>query len=140
MKTVIYDKIPDCAREIRRKVFTEEQGFQNEFDDTDSLATHIVVYNEDNIPIATCRVFWDDAMDSFILGRLAVLQEYRGNHIGSIMIQEAERYVQDQKGKCLSLHAQCRVSDFYQKSGYTAIGDIGYEEGCPHVWMKKYLT
>ena len=74
MKAVIYENIPDCAREIRKKVFTDEQGFQNEFDETDITATHIVLFDQNDLPIATCRVFWDAAIDSYILGRLAVIR------------------------------------------------------------------
>ncbi|MCM1214897.1 MAG: GNAT family N-acetyltransferase [Lachnospiraceae bacterium] len=140
MKAVIYESIPDCAREIRKKVFTEEQGFQNEFDETDLTATHIVAYDRDGLPVATCRVFWDAAMDSYLLGRLAVLKEYRGQDIGSMMIREAEQYVRAKKGGCLMLHAQCRVSDFYRKSGFVEFGEIGDEEGCPHIWMRKNLA
>ncbi|MCM1541121.1 MAG: GNAT family N-acetyltransferase [Blautia sp.] len=140
MKAVIYDRIPDCAREIRRKVFTEEQGFQNEFDETDLTATHIVLYDQNGLPVATCRVFRDDSGDSYILGRLAVLKEYRGQNIGSRMIREAEQYVRTQKGSCLMLHSQCRASEFYRKSGFTEFGEIGDEEGCPHIWMRKSLA
>lgn len=140
MKAVIYNNIPDCARDIRKKVFTDEQGFQNEFDETDHVATHIVLYDQDGLPVATCRVFWDTSMDSHILGRLAVLKEYRGKNIGSMMVREAEQYVRTQNGKCLTLHAQCRVAGFYQKSGFTEFGEIGEEEGCPHIWMRKYLA
>lgn len=140
MKTVIYDSIPDCAREIRKKVFTDEQGFQNEFDETDNVATHIVLYDQNGLPAATCRVFRDASMDSYILGRFAVLKEYRGKNIGSMMVREAEQYVRTQNGKCLTLHAQCRVSDFYKKSGFSEFGKIEDEQGCPHIWMRKYLA
>lgn len=140
MKAVIYENIPDCAREIRKKVFTDEQGFQDEFDETDSVAAHIVLYDRDNLPVATCRVFRDDAMNSYILGRLAVLKEYRGNHIGSMMLREAEHYVRAKKGECLTLHSQCQASEFYKKSGFSEFGDIEYEQGCPHIWMRKFLA
>ena len=140
MKAVIYENIPDCAREIRKKVFTDEQGFQNEFDETDITATHIVLFDQNDLPIATCRVFWDAAIDSYILGRLAVIREYRGKNIGSRMVKEAEQYVRSKKGNCLTLHSQCRVSDFYKKSGYTEFGEVEEEEGCPHIWMRKYLA
>lgn len=140
MKAVIYENIPDCAREIRKKVFTDEQGFQNEFDETDSVAAHIVLYDEDDLPVATCRVFRDAAMDSYILGRLAVLKEHRGKHIGSMMLREAEQYVRAKKGQCLTLHSQCQAAEFYKKAGFSEFGEIGYEEGCPHIWMRKFLA
>lgn len=139
MKTAIYEGIPDPAKEIRQKVFVKEQGFQDEFDETDDIAAHIVLFDENDLPVATCRVFLDAEMDSHILGRLAVIKEYRGKNIGSAVLKEAERYVQENYGKCISLHAQCRAADFYRKSGYTEFGGIEEEQGCPHIWMRKYL-
>lgn len=140
MKTVIYEGIPVFAKEIRQKVFVEEQGFQDEFDEIDDAAAHIVLFDENGLPVATCRLFRDEAMDSHILGRLAVIKEYRGKSIGSAVIKEAERYVQEKNGKCIALHAQCRAADFYRKSGFEEFGDIEDEQGCPHIWMRKYLS
>lgn len=137
MKAAIYKNIPDCAREIRQKVFIEEQGFQEEFDEIDHTATHIVIFDQNETPVATCRVFWNAEMESYILGRLAVVKECRGKNIGSMAVREAERYVRETGGKSIALHAQCRASAFYQKMGYAEYGDIGDEEGCPHVWMRK---
>lgn len=136
MKTVIYSSIPDCAKEIRQKVFINEQGFQNEFDDIDDTAIHIVLF-DDKIPIATCRIFYDTAMNSYILGRLAVIKEYRGKNIGSLVMNQAEQYIQKQGGKRISLHAQCKAAAFYKKLGFTEFGSIENDEACPHIWMQK---
>lgn len=138
METVIYQGIPNYAKEVRQKVFVEEQGFHNEFDDIDETATHIVMFDEDKMPVATCRIFWDTVMRAYILGRLAVIKEYRGRNIGSVIVREAEKYIQKNDGKCIALHAQCRVTAFYQNLGFTEFGDTD-EEGCPHIWMKKTL-
>lgn len=137
MKAEIYNGIPACAKEIRQKVFMDEQGFQNEFDEIDATAAHIVLFDGSNMPIATCRVFWDAAMDSYILGRLAVVKEYRGQNIGSALIEEAEKYVYQKGGSSICLHAQCRAAAFYEKSGFIQFGDIEDDEGVPHIWMKK---
>ena len=137
METVIYEGIPNYAKEVRQKVFVDEQGFHNEFDDIDEIATHIVMFDEDKIPIATCRIFWDTVMNTHILGRLAVIKEYRGRTIGSVIVREAEKYIQKNGGKSIVLHAQCRLTAFYQKLGFAEFGDIGDDEGCPHIWMKK---
>lgn len=112
METVIYKGIPNHAKEVRQKVFVDEQGFHNKFDDIDETATHIVMFNEDKIPIATCRIFWDAVMNTYILGRLAVIKEYRGKNIGSVIVKEAEKYIQKNGGKCMALHAQCRITAF----------------------------
>ncbi len=137
MRISVYESLPNDAKEIRKAVFINEQGFQNEFDEIDNEAAHIVMYDEDEVPVATCRVFWDSSMNAYVLGRLAVIEEYRGKNIGSIMLKEAEIYVQKEGGKTLILHAQCRAVDFYKKSGFIEFGNVEDDEGCPHIWMKN---
>lgn len=139
MKCTVYDFFPDDAGMIRKKVFTEEQGFENEFDDTDNIASHIVMYDDNEEPVAVCRVFEGPEKNSYILGRLAVMLPYRGMNLGTMMLREAERLVLKKGGTSLSLHAQCRVKDFYSRAGYTEFGDIEDDEGCPHIWMRKLL-
>lgn len=138
MYTKIYlDSLPIDAKEIRKSVFMEEQGFQNEFDEIDDEAAHIVIYNEKELPIAVCRVFKDHGSDSYCLGRLAVVKDYRGKNIGAEVIKEAEKYVCAKGGHRIDLHAQCRVINFYEKLGFAQYGEMDDEEGCPHVWMRK---
>lgn len=140
MNARIYtDGVPSDAKKIREEVFVEEQGFQNEFDETDSIAAHIVLYNSEEAPVATCRVFWDDKLDTYVIGRLAVVKKYRGKNIGTDIIQAAEEYICREGGHSIVLHAQCRVSGFYQKLGFTPYGNVDDEEDCPHIWMKKQL-
>lgn len=140
MKIETYEKnLPDCAKTIRQVVFEDEQGFVDEFDDTDDVATHFVMFNEDESPVATCRVFWDDERNTYILGRLAVIKEFRHQNIGSLIMQEAEKHISNMGGKTIALHAQCQASGFYRKQGFVGFGIIDDEQGCPHVWMKKTL-
>lgn len=139
MKISVYEGFTNYAKEIRESVFINEQGFQNEFDEIDSVASHIVLFSDQGKPIATCRVFWNTEMNEYTLGRLAVIKEYRGKNIGSIIVGEAEKYVKKKGGTGIILHAQCRVTDFYKKLGFTEFGNIEDEEGCPHIWMKKSI-
>ncbi|MBQ8764135.1 MAG: GNAT family N-acetyltransferase [Clostridia bacterium] len=138
MKAEIYNTLPEEAHVIRNTVFIEEQGFEKEFDSIDAQAAHILLYDS-NLPAATCRIFWDNDMNSHVLGRLAVLKEYRGRGLGAAVVKEALDYVKSAGGKQLMLHSQCRAAGFYERLGFTAFGDIGYDEGCPHIWMKKEL-
>lgn len=45
METKIYNQLPDEAKEIRLEVFVKEQGFEEEFDDIDETAAHIVLFD-----------------------------------------------------------------------------------------------
>ncbi len=138
-KVFVYEEFPDCAKEIREAVFVNEQGFHNEFDEIDNTAAHLVLFDENEVPIATCRVFWDTGVRSYIVGRVAVMKQYRGKNIGSVILQEAEKYVKQRGGKSIFLHAQCRAANFYKGLGYTEFGNIEKDEGCPHVWMQKSI-
>lgn len=139
METAIYQGLPECARKIRQEVFIREQGFQNELDETDDIAAHIVLFIENGRPAATCRVFPGEESGTYHLGRLAVLREYRKRKLGSMVVQAAEQYVRKAGGARIALHSQCRAMDFYRKLGFTEYGEIEDDEGCPHIWMKKEL-
>ena len=89
--------------------------------------------------MGTCRIFWDEAMDCHVLGRLAVVKEYRGRQAGAAIMEEAEQYVRRLGGSSIVLHAQCRAAAFYQKCGYTEFGEIADDQGCHHIWMRKYF-
>ena len=132
----IYSRLPEEACYIREAVFVEEQGFTEEFDKQDICATHFVLF-VDAEPVAVCRVFQED--DRYILGRIAVMAPYRRQGLGAAIIRSAEEYVAEQGGHALHLHAQCRITDFYEAIGYDQYGDVEDDQGCPHIWMMKTL-
>lgn len=138
LETKIYQILPEEAIAIRKAVFVQEQGFVNEFDDIDQTAYHIVLFVEQKA-VGTCRVFWNAERNSYVLGRVAVSKEYRGNEYGVSLVKAAEKLVCELKGKQLSLAAQVQAKAFYNKLGYIALEPEFLEEGCPHVWMGKTL-
>ena len=82
-----FDGLPDEARAIRQKVFVEEQGFMDEFDDADASARHLVAL-DDGKPVGTCR-FFHMADGAYIIGRIAVVAECRGKGIGAFLVLAA---------------------------------------------------
>ena len=126
---------PDGAQ-IRRKVFMEEQGFKNEFDDIDEKAVHTVVYADEK-PAATARLFEDEK--GWHIGRVACLKEFRGKGFGAAVMGELERYAAGHNIREISLSAQTAAEKFYKKLGYTSLGDLHYDEHCPHVTMVKTI-
>lgn len=109
------------------------------FDEIDHQARHIVVFNGE-VPVGTCRFYWDQERNSYVLGRVAVRKAFRGQSLGLMLVQECERQVIASKANKLFLAAQVRVKEFYEKQGYTAIGQEFLEEYCPHIWMYKTLS
>lgn len=138
MNVLIYGTLPSEASEIRQSVFVKEQGFQNEFDEIDKHAKHIVLYDND-IPVATCRFFESESAGNYLIGRIAVIKQYRGKNLGSFILKCAEAEIEKCGGKCIFLHAQIGAVKFYEKNGYKQYGEMAFDESCPHFWMCKIL-
>ena len=138
MRVEIYDFLPKEAKKIREEVFMAEQGFQQEFDETDESALHIVIFETD-IPVATCRVYVSESENCYMVGRIAVEKMFRGKAYGAGILRAAENEIRKKGGKIVCLSAQERAMGFYEKQGYSACGDSYLDEGCPHIWMKKEL-
>lgn len=136
MNTKIFTTLPQDAKNIRIEVFMKEQGFENEFDEIDNLCHHIVAFDEGK-PIGTCRFFKEN--NHYTIGRVAVLKEYRNQHIGNLLLKSAEKEIKRINGDVIVVHAQVRVSSIYEKQGYIQFGQIDDDEGVPHKWMKKKI-
>ena len=135
----VYHSLPEEAREIREEVFVREQGFQEEFDEIDGYAVHLVLFC-DGTPAAVCRFYTQKEEGGYVFGRLAVRKAYRGRSLGALLLAEAEREIKKAGGRTVRLHAQRQAQPFYEKQGYAAYGETDFDEGCPHVWMEKRLA
>lgn len=113
-----YHTLPVEAKAIREEVFVKEQGFVHEFDDTDQIATHLVLFYQGE-PAGVCRIFPAEEPGCWDFGRLAVRKVFRDKHLGSLLVREAEEEARRQGGVKLTLMAQIRVQKFYEKNGYT---------------------
>lgn len=102
---ISYDKIDfNDAKIIRQRVFVEEQGFENEFDEIDDFAYHLVVY-QNNQAVATGRMYpKDDKI--MILGRIATIKDYRKKGFGRIVVQELEKKASELGYLTVQLSAQ----------------------------------
>ena len=126
----------DDIMKIRTAVFIDEQDFKDEFDETDKTCSHIVLYNNEK-PVATCRYY--KGSENYHIGRVAIIKEYRGKHLGNMIMQIAENEIKSEGGKNIEVSAQVRVSDFYKKLGYEKVGEIYFDEYCEHIRMVKEL-
>ncbi|MBR4879150.1 MAG: GNAT family N-acetyltransferase [Clostridia bacterium] len=139
MKIIFEKHLYDEGRAIREEIFLVEQKFSTEFDDTDDTCWHLLITEDDGKGIAVARMFEGTQENEFILGRIAVRQSYRKQHYGNLVMEVLESKVKEMGGKLISLDAQCQAQIFYEKLGYTAFGDIHYDEHCPHISMEKKI-
>lgn len=120
---------------VRRKVFIVEQGVPEEleWDGEDPGAIHVLAHL-DNIPIGTGRLLL-----SGHIGRMAVLQPYRGRGIGSKMLKHLLVLAAQNQLSYIILHAQLQAKAFYLKHDFHCVGEVFEEAGIPHIRMALYL-
>lgn len=76
--------LSDDAKWIREEVFVKEQNFLEEFDKIDPYANHVVLYYNEK-PIAVFRYFKRKKEREYMLGRIAIIKEYRGKHLDKVV-------------------------------------------------------
>ncbi len=126
------------ARNIRTEVFVDEQGFKEEFDDIDAEAFHAVIFVKGKAA-ATGRLFGNPS-GCMRIGRVAVIKEYRGMSLGSMVIAVLERKAVALGCAKAELSSQVRVKGFYEELGYKCEGEEYQDQFCPHIKMTKNLV
>ena len=119
------------AEVIRRAVFIDEQNIAeaDEWDDQDNISLHFIVFDA-NKAIATARLLQNDSV-----GRVAVLEEFRGLGIGKLLMLEIIAQAKQQQRKKLQLSAQQHAISFYENLGFKVEGDFYSDCGIPHINM-----
>ncbi|MDD3043881.1 MAG: GNAT family N-acetyltransferase [Candidatus Delongbacteria bacterium] len=122
-------------RYVRHKVFVEGQNVPEdlEIDGKDDSCFHILLTKNDEA-IGTGRM----EMDGHI-GRIAVLEEYRGMNFGSMIMNKLEEIAAKNGIKRTYLNSQVQAVSFYLKLGYEPVGDYFMEAGIEHRKMIKEL-
>lgn len=129
------DQIRD-AIQIRRKVFIEEQAVspELELDGLDQQLIHVIAYDNQQAA-ATARIFLKEDNTIAKIQRVAVLKDYRGQHIGYQLMKEIERWAKESRYpiKQLILSAQDSAIPFYNTLGFEVTNPEGYlDANIPH--------
>ena len=128
----------EAAYAVRRTVFQEEQGVppELEFDDDDERAVHVIA-EADGAVVGTGRVVVHP--DHAKIGRMAVLPTWRKRGVGRLLLTALTRAAAQRGAARAVLHAQVHAIGFYQRAGFTIVGDEFDEAGIPHRRMERPL-
>jgi len=120
---------------IRFEVFVNEQNVPEdlEIDGLDNEAKHVLAYVDDQA-IGTGRILSDGH-----IGRVAVLEKYRGLGIGKLIMQELINWATESKLNKLWLSSQWHAHGFYLDLGFLCDGDLYEEAGIDHIKMYREL-
>ena len=127
------------AFSIRQKVFVGEQGVpvHLELDDHDETAVHFVAYDHD-LPIGAGRIRVPEPGVAKV-ERVCILPEYRGKHLGNLIMETMESYAKEAGLSSVKLNAQSYAVPFYEKLQYIITSPEFMDAGIPHRAMIKEL-
>ncbi|MGF1534005.1 MAG: GNAT family N-acetyltransferase [Bernardetiaceae bacterium] len=128
-------------RAIRHRVFVEEQHVppEEEFDQYETDCRHFVVRLHGQA-VGVAR--WRKTEAGCKLERFAVLEEYRGQGIGQVLVSEVMADIAaHQSSPCLLyLHAQLPAVSLYARFGFVRVGEPFEECAIWHYRMEQWLT
>jgi predicted GNAT family N-acyltransferase len=130
---------PEVAA-LRTRVFVDEQGVPPEIeqDAADATAVHVLSRDAAGHVVATGRLLLrDDGTAS--IGRMAADAKARGLGHGAAVLAELHRQAELRGVTEVELHAQVTARGFYERAGYTAVGEVYEEAGIAHVTMVRRL-
>ena len=131
----------DIAKQIRQKVFVEEQNVpaEIEIDSFDDEARHYLMLVGDKA-VGTARMFLVDP-NTVRIGRLAILENYRKKGLGFELMQHIISEVKAKTvAKKIVINAQIHLISFYSKLGFSEVGKEYEEAGIMHVSMEKEIS
>jgi predicted GNAT family N-acyltransferase len=125
------------AGPVRETVFVGEQGVPHdmEYDHWDPLSLHALARGANGEAIGTGRLLPDGH-----IGRMAVLEDWRGRGVGSILLLHLMNAARERGMDHLVLNAQTSAKGFYRGFGFMQDSAEFIEAGIPHVRMARTLT
>ena len=129
---------PEIAA-LRTRVFVEEQGVPPEIeqDAADDDAVHVLSRDDAGAVVATGRLLVRGSTAG--IGRMAADASVRGRGHGAAVLAELHRQAVLRGVTAIELHAQVSARGFYERAGYTAVGEEYEEAGIAHVTMRRPL-
>jgi predicted GNAT family N-acyltransferase len=124
---------------LRTLVFVEEQGVPPEIeqDAADATAVHAVSRDDAGRVVATGRLLERDG--TAVIGRMASEAAVRGQGYGAAVLAELERQAALRGLRSVELHAQVTARGFYERAGYSPVGEEFEEVGIRHITMRRKL-
>ncbi len=128
-------------RAVRESVFMREQGVsaELEWDELDETCRHALALNTKGDAIGCGRIAPPRAGAPALIGRLAVVKEWRGKMVGTALLEALLDYARAQGYPEVTLNAQVQTLPFYRRFGFEEEGEEFLDAGMRHIKMRLQL-
>lgn len=130
-----YQKMVDLRYQILRKPL----GLHFTPEDLEKEKNDILIGCFDDDKLEGCCILTETEPGTVRLRQMAVSAGLQGKGIGRVIMMFAENVARDAGYKKLNMHARDTAIGFYEKLGYTVVGDMFEEVTIPHYVMEKEL-
>lgn len=122
---------------LRQTVFMQEEDVPEarEREGLDGDCRHVLARDEAGQPIGCGRL-----TPAHKIGRMAVLQTWRGQGVGLALLRELIAHARASGWSEVALDAQVSVIGFYEREGFVAHGEAFEDAGQPHRAMRLALS
>lgn len=128
-----WSELAPLVTPVRFQVFVDEQGVPSdmELDEFDPLSWHAAALRDGQV-VGAGRLLPDGH-----IGRMAVRADWRGQGIGTALLQALMAEAARRGMRRLALSAQTHAVDFYARFGFVPEGPEYQEAGLPHQAMER---
>lgn len=124
-------------KSVREAVFIREQGIapELEWDGLDEQCRHALVLSCQGEAIGCGRILADGH-----IGRIAVLPKWRGQKVGTAIMEALLGYARTQGYAEVDVDAQTCAAPFYHHFDFVEEGEVFQDAGLPHIKMRRRLS
>ena len=125
--------------ELRRRVLRQPLGldFSDEELVNESDEYHFAALNSGDL--VGCLILVPSTSGEVKMRQVAIEPAVQGKGIGTLLVEESERFARSNGYTKMTLHARETAVPFYERLGYTVVGDVFEEVTIPHYRMSKSL-
>ena len=136
LKEAITERELADSKEIRRKVFVEEQGVDESvvFSDSDVESMYVIMYDGAK-PVATGSLKFEK--ERWMIRSLAVVKEERKTGLGDFLMRYLIRRAFELGASETYLFASAELCGFYSKLGFERTNETCENKDSPCILMKR---
>ena len=125
--------------QMRNDILRKPLGLAFSADELEKEKDEILIGAFEEEKMLGCCMLVKEGAQNCRLRQMAVLNNLQGKGIGRALMNFAENIARDMGYRKIIMHARKTAVGFYEKLGYTAIGDEFLEVTLPHYVMEKKL-